>query len=57
MKYPNMHSRHCFADEVNIQLDVLDSLMLNRIALEIHYTGVITIHKSDLVNGTMKLQE
>jgi len=55
MKNPNLSQSHVLADEVNVNLDVLRSSMMNMIGCHINSTDIVTIDECSLREGYMKL--
>jgi len=55
MKNPNLSQSHLLADEVNVNLDVLRSSMMNRIGCHINNIDIVTIDERSLREGYMKL--
>lgn len=52
-----MAKSNLFTNEVNVELDVFRTLMLNRIAGQVHCRYVVGVHNRGPRQRTMKLQE
>jgi hypothetical protein len=57
MEYRNNTGGDLVSDKVQIDLNILGALMLNRIGREIDNTYVVTVDERDLLNGLVKLLE
>ena len=57
MKHTNVTNSNTLTDEVEINLDMLRTLMLNRIGGEIHSTYIVTIDKCRPCERTVKFQK
>jgi len=55
MKYANVTNNNPFSHEVEINLDMLCALMLNRIGGEVNSTDIVTVDQSRLGQRAMKL--
>jgi hypothetical protein len=57
MEYRNNTDGDLVSDKVQIDLNMLGALMLNRIGREIDNTYVVAVDERDLLNGLVKLLE
>jgi len=57
VKDPDVSNGNPLADEVEINLDMLRTLMLNQIGGEIHSTYIVTIDKCGPFERTVKFQK
>ena len=57
MKNPNLTERHFFPNKVNVNLDVLRTAMLNRVASHVDSANIFTKDGSGSVEGAMKLMQ
>ena len=57
MKDPNLSQGHLFADEVNVDLDMLRATMMDRVGGHIDRADVVTINKRRRSNGDVELLE
>src|SRR4051812_48593712 len=55
MKNPNLTERHLFANKMYVDLDVLRTTMLNRVASHVDSADIVTKDNSRGVKGAMKL--
>jgi len=57
VKHTNVTNSNTLTDEVEINLDMLRTLMLNQIGGEIHSTYIVTIDKCGPFERTVKFQK
>ena len=57
MKNPNLTERHLFPNKVNVNLDVLRTAMLNRVASHVNSADIITENDCSGVKGTLEFLE
>ena len=57
MEDPNLSQGHLFADEVNVDLDMLRATMMDRVGGHVDRADVVTINKRRRSNGDMELLE
>jgi len=57
MKNTDVANSNPFPDEVEVNLDMLCALMLNRVGRQIHGTHIVTIDKSRASQRSMKFLE
>jgi nucleoside-triphosphatase THEP1 len=57
MEYMNSADSNLVSDEIQIDLNMLGALMLNRIGRKIDSTDVVAVDECGLLNGVVKLLE
>ena len=57
MENPNMVKGNLLSHEVNIELNMLHTLMVHWVGGEVDHTNIIAVDKSGLVNITQQLLE
>jgi len=57
MENPNVTKGHLFADEVNVDLDMLRATMMDRVGGHVDRADVVTINKRRRSNGDVELLE
>ena len=57
MEHPNLSQSNLIADEVNVDLDVLRAMMVDRISGHIDSANIVRVHDGHRGNGRVELLE